>query len=405
MKVLIVDDNDLRIGQIVNHLVANGVSRDSIEDRRTAHQARAALRNERFDLLLLDLLLPNRVEDAPTIDASLALLAELTERDTLIKPRKVVGLTAYSEAAQSADGKFTNGTWTIIQTSELSDEWLVAISNCVRYLELEGQQRPAPCYDLDLLIVTALADPEMSAVERLDWNWQPREPWDDITFIRRGTASTAAGDIRVVAATAERMGMVSTAAMTTKLILGLRPRLCIMPGICAGIRTRAELGDVIFAESAWDYQSGKISTGTGSVTRFEMSPHQVSVDPVLVGKIDDLIADHTLLSAVRRGWPNPPPHELKLIRAPVATGSAVLADSNTANQVIVQNRKVRGVEMELYGMYLSSNQAPAPRPLFFGIKSVCDFADATKNDDYQAYAAYTSAQVMRVFVERYFATL
>jgi nucleoside phosphorylase len=258
---------------------------------------------------------------------------------------------------------------------------------------------------VDVLVVTALADPEMTAIERLPWNWTAREPLDDVTFIRRGRIDTVKGSFSVVAATTERMGMVSASVLTTKLLLTLRPRLCVMPGICAGIRGRTELGDVICAETVWDYQSGKIATSEDGNARFEMSPHQISIDASLIGKIDELALDAELLSSIRRNWPAPPRQELKIIRAPVATGSAVLADSETARRVIEQNRKLRAIEMELYGVYLSCNQAPKPRPIFFGVKSVCDFAEDDKNDAFQTYAAYTSASVLDAFIGRYAAAL
>ena len=44
-----------------------------------------------------------------------------------------------------------------------------------------------------------------------------------------------------------------------------------------------------------------------------------------------------------------------------------------------------------------------PGPTVFALKAVCDFADSAKNDDYQAYAAYTSARAVQAFFERHMA--
>jgi hypothetical protein len=52
-------------------------------------------------------------------------------------------------------------------------------------------------------------------------------------------------------------------------------------------------------------------------------------------------------------------------------------------------------------MYSAARDSGPPRPAAFGLKSVCDFADHLKNDKYQKYAAYTSAQVLAEFVRRY----
>ena len=35
------------------------------------------------------------------------------------------------------------------------------------------------------------------------------------------------------------------------------------------------------------------------------------------------------------------------------------------------------------------------------LKSVCDFADPDKDDDFQAYAAYTSANLLWAFLKQY----
>ena len=57
--------------------------------------------------------------------------------------------------------------------------------------------------------------------------------------------------------------------------------------------------------------------------------------------------------------------------------------------------------MECYGLFAAAFRAPIPRPTPIAFKSVCDFADPDKNDGDQAYAAYTSANALRVFFETY----
>lgn len=47
--------------------------------------------------------------------------------------------------------------------------------------------------------------------------------------------------------------------------------------------------------------------------------------------------------------------------------------------------------MEIYGVYRAAHDTVSPPPLFVAFKSVCDFGDATKADDWQDWAAFTSA--------------
>jgi nucleoside phosphorylase len=62
---------------------------------------------------------------------------------------------------------------------------------------------------------------------------------------------------------------------------------------------------------------------------------------------------------------------------------------------------VIGLEMENYGFFHAAAHASHPRPMAFSVKSVCDFADQDKGDAFQRYAAYTSAQVVYHFADRY----
>jgi hypothetical protein len=46
-------------------------------------------------------------------------------------------------------------------------------------------------------------------------------------------------------------------------------------------------------------------------------------------------------------------------------------------------------------------EGPSPKAIGVVIKSVCDFADETKTDSVQAYAAFTSCQVLARFAGDY----
>jgi nucleoside phosphorylase len=86
---------------------------------------------------------------------------------------------------------------------------------------------------------------------------------------------------------------------------------------------------------------------------------------------------------------------------PVASGAAVLQNPEIVADVQKQHRKTLGVEMEAYGVFVAAHEAPEPQPRVLAIKSVCDLADEQKSDDFQGYAAYTSARFLRLLVEEY----
>ena len=81
----------------------------------------------------------------------------------------------------------------------------------------------------------------------------------------------------------------------------------------------------------------------------------------------------------------------------MASGAAVLENRPLIQQITAHQRKVIGIEMETYGVFMACRCCSEPRPLAMSIKSICDFGDSNKTDNYQAYAAYTSAQYLYEF--------
>jgi nucleoside phosphorylase len=94
-----------------------------------------------------------------------------------------------------------------------------------------------------------------------------------------------------------------------------------------------------------------------------------------------------------------PKNLLKMHVGAVASGASVIQNQQVVEQYIDKyNRKLLGIEMEIYGLYFAAMNVSKRRPTVFAIKSVCDFADSAKSDDFQAYAAYTSSQFLYKFV-------
>lgn len=401
MRILIAEDG-VEKSRSLRDLFENTPEFSNIEVIfvQTVDDAKSQLRQVSFDLLILDVLLPNRAGDNPAHTGTVALLEELATRKTLKKPRHILGLTAYDEAIRDAGPAFVSQTWAVVRFSFESDEWRGQLAASVRYILAEAQQDRSESYGTDLCLITALRTPELDAVLRLPWSWTAAEPLDDVTFVQRGTFTSGGQTYSVVAASATKMGMVSAALLAAKLIERERPRFLVMPGICAGVRGKCNLGDVILGDPAWDWQSGK-HLGDPDGSQFAIAPDPMPVSSFIRSRADQLRADSTFWVKVKSGASSTPEGELKLRIGPMATGSAVLADEDVLERVVKQNRNLLAVEMEAYGVLAASVDGRHPRPTAFALKSVCDFADPTKDDQWQGYAAYTSAQAVKEFFERY----
>jgi len=395
MKVLIVDDDPSKAADLTRVIRSAGIEEADVRLARSANEARSLLRLNDFELMVLDIILPRRTGDRPVMEGSLELLDDLDTSPEYHRPVQILGVTAFPAARVEALPRFSERLWTIIESGS---DWVTPLTKSIRYLQ--ERQKNERAFGIDLCVVTALRNPEMAAVHNLPWNWNPIEPLDDVTFIRRGRIDTAYGSFSVAAASAPRMGMVATALLTSKLISSYRPRFVAMTGICAGIKAKVNIGDVILANPTWDWQNGKRVRDRRKADFF-IEPHQLAIPEYIRVRFEELSTIPSIWEDIRRTWLGHEAGPVQLHIGPIASGSAVVADHRVLEQIREQHRKLLGVEMESYGALAAAAMASYPRPTAFAIKSVCDFADSTKSDDYQDYAAFTSAQTLRAFVERY----
>ncbi|MDN4987932.1 histidine kinase, partial [Bradyrhizobium sp. WYCCWR 13022] len=235
---------------------------------------------------------------------------------------------------------------------------------------------------------------ELSAVRSLPCGWQPLRLERDETRYLIGGVLDGERVYSVIAAAAPRMGMSASAVLTSKMIAQFRPRLVAMVGICAGRAEKTQLGDVIVADPCWDWGSGKIDS-VDNVPHFRPAPHQIELDTDIGALLKEVCADVAMLATIKsaaRG--SKPSHELRVHFGPLASGAAVVANSDTFNSLLLQHRNLLGIEMEAYGVVVASKGSGKPRPLPLILKAVCDFADKDKADDFQEYAAHTSALLL-----------
>ena len=200
--------------------------------------------------------------------------------------------------------------------------------------------------DVALLSVTNL---EFAAVTYFH-NWKAKtlsgddQIYDVATFEREGKTRT------LVHAKLDEMGMTAAAATAMKVIYEFRPRYLIMVGIAAGIAL-----DNVVAEQMY-----------GDV----VVPNIVNECHVHIG--------------------------------PMACGSTVVANRKVLEkQIHSQLSSTVGLDMESYAVVYAAYHAPKPRPVPIIVKSVCDFANSEKSDEYQKFAAYTSCEFAKFLYEKF----
>jgi nucleoside phosphorylase len=339
-----------------------------------------------------------RTGDPPDRGGGIKLVEEIVERGVYKLPEMVVGLTAYSELSAKCEGFFHSRLWTLELYDRADEGWAKRLAAKARYLVARSEQVSIAEYGCDACVIAALNTPEFSALLKLPWSWSDASSLDQVGFYFSGVAQCGASPVSVIAASAPRMGMVATAILSVKMIARFRPRILAMIGICGGLKGTCKIGDALVASPSWDWQMGK-HTSSG----FRIAPDHIAIGTGIAENLKELGRHEETLKRIHSEFVGDKPDEIPSIHvAPVTCGSAVLGDGRLIREIReTQHRQLKGVDMELYGMYAAVRDSARPTPAALGVKAVCDYADRAKNDRYQEYAAHVSANVFASYLASY----
>ncbi|ODP26168.1 uncharacterized protein PTI45_04490 [Paenibacillus nuruki] len=405
INVLIVEDNEQKyneIAEIFNKYNAN------IELSNNVYDSKVKLANKHYDFLLLDINLPYEDGEECSPEAGYRLFKEISSELPMIKkPSEVIIVTAYPELQEKYDIEANKILVSIIKYSYDEQRWREQIENRIKYFirsKSDSVSQDTETYRIDLAIITAVAV-EFDQVYRLMHDTHETKINNDPTIYTVGKFKEGDNVVNVVLAKQHQMGMIAASVLTIKLIQNFRPRYLAMAGIAAGKRGEVNFGDIIVPTEVWDYGSGKIQQEDKKMVTDDTSNYLFKPDPKYLD-LDVSFKEimnknfNSVLSTIKHSWPGPkPPTELGLITGPIACGSVVVQNEEIIQKFIdPYNRKVKGLDMESYGVFYAVENYIDPKPRVVVCKSVCDFADSEKNDSYQAYAAYTSASFIKYLV-------
>ena len=246
--------------------------------------------------------------------------------------------------------------------------------------------------DVALLSVTTT---EFNAVLHFH-NWRAKTFANDEQIYDVATFERDGRECSLVHAKISEMGMTAAAATAMKVIYTFRPRYIIMVGIAAGIaRTEFEeqmYGDVILPDVVWNYSAGKF-----------VSPDMANIVYGNLGFLPRSTAEsipEEIIPYFRKAVSSPE-NPCHAYIGPMACGSTVVASQELLEkQVYSQYQHSAGLDMESYAVVYAANHASDPKPTPIIVKSVCDFADSKKSDEYQRFAAYSSCEFAKFLYEK-----
>jgi nucleoside phosphorylase len=172
-----------------------------------------------------------------------------------------------------------------------------------------------------------------------------------------------------------------------------------MTGICAGVRKKVDIGDIVIVQSVFDYGSGKIQGG-----KLHPDYIPVLVDPELCSMLKDFATNGSQLSKIATNFKQnggKPKSELKAHVGALASGAAVVADATIVADITEHKRSLLGIDMESYGVAKATLEVGEGKTKFIIVKAASDYADSKKGDKYQDYCAYVSAAFLKCFFEHH----
>jgi nucleoside phosphorylase len=183
-------------------------------------------------------------------------------------------------------------------------------------------------------------------------------------------------------------GPIETSLHLKLFLATFRPLFAAMTGICAGNKEKAQLGDLIVAECAYFYDSGK----------FVIDQHgeQVQLHNPDVYRVSKRVKHfiQTFEQWKSRFAPTEPDCHIGAI----ASGSAVRAD-RPFERIPFQMRNTLAIDMEGAAFYRTVEDFPGIDALL--VKGVSDYADEKKDDDAHWRASRASAIYMLAFIHEY----
>lgn len=379
MKILILEDEDGKFGEILEHI--RQIVPDTVIQRETNWlDYSRAINNTKFDLILLDLLVPRSPRDSTVEDHHESLVSTTRDYNSKSFSTPAIVLTRHNLDA----GDFVHDLNKVdINVIPFNDhgEWKEALK-----IKLMASQ---PKKKFDFVIVCAL-DKEAAAFEGLTETWGPVKTVSGLVCREIQIA-----DYRGAIVRAHRMGLVAAAVVTTMALERFEPRLVCMSGICGGVSGDSEIYDLLVTQICHQHDAGKWS-GDG----FKSEHYDVQLDVDVHSKLIELCSDSTLnaslVEALNSGKSEIPEGKERIscnIRSEAATssGSAVIAEDGKTSTLAVGQRKLAGFDMEVYSIYEAARHA-VNKPAYFAVKAVVDDGGRNKGDHFHRIGCLLSAR-------------
>jgi len=379
MKVLITEDDDAKRAEIARFVESLGV--DQAHVLVATHMADFIAKfDETIGICIIDLRLPAYDGAGPDMNG-IGILQAVEKRGG--GRVKLLAISAYPEEFTSIRSTFESRGCLILDYNQ-KDVWHGALKQMVVQTQAEET--------LDFVIFCAL---------RREWSAYTLIPEIDAKSLFKDNLTRLdikIGNAKGTVVELPRMGLVDAALVAGACIEKYKPKLIAMSGVCAGFADRAELGQLLISELAYEYQSGKW-TDEG----FSQEPYQSQMSENVRIVIRELLDESdSLFARLESGWKGVRPTVISHPKIVTFTsGSAVIASEKFMTQCASHHRRVSGLDMEVYSIMRAAHVAQCS-PEVLCAKVVVDLANNQKDKRLQDYGSFISARFLVEALGAYF---
>lgn len=379
MKILILEDEDPKYEEIATH-VHSVIPDATLQREKNWLDYTQALANAKFDLILLDLLVPRSAKDS-TVEDHHEQLVEAT-RHYLSKSFSTPAIVLTRHSLNEGDFVYDLNL-VDINVIPFTDhgEWRDALA-----FKLLAAQ---PKKKFDVVIVCAL-EKEADSFEGVGDTWGPVKTISGLIC-----REMQVGPYKTVIVRTQRMGLVSAAVTAALALDRFEPRLICMSGICGGVAGESEIYDLLVTQICHQHDAGK-----WSATGFKAEHYDVQLEVAVQNKLVEVASNNELLAYLVRGLDagkTEIPEGKERVSCnvktgvPTSSGSAVIAEDGKTATLAVGQRKLAGFDMEVYSVFEAARHATR-RTAFFAAKAVVDDGGKNKGDSFHRIACLLSAK-------------
>lgn len=407
IKVLIIDDTDTKINRIKSVVIDNcSIPEENIDIAKSTNAGRKLLGTNDYDLLLLDLVLPLNDDEEPDAEEGPKFIDEIYTNDRINIPNQIIGLTQHEDCYSELKERFEDKVWYLLKYGHSKNDWITKLQNKIIHLKKTKESLLKSILDqdkYDIGIICALPEEFVQFKEAFNKSDLQKISIQEAPFdLYAGSINTGLGNsYKIIATCVGKPGMSATSILATTMYNIFKVDYLFMTGFCAGFESPdVTFGDIVVAESIQDYSVGKIKDDETGNLKLLKELHQIPANYELAGKMSTFISEETnvakINSALRKQNLLTGSNNVKALLGPTVCGAFVVTSETLMNELKADSRKLKSLDMEGFGLYLAAHIL-GKKCLW--IKSIADFANSSKGDEYHNLCSYGSASFLYHFIK------